>query len=82
MERLNYRSMDAQPIFYPLSTILAYEDSEQTRAAQLRNKTVYNINPYGNNLRLMLSFIQRENWIVCDSLKGELQNHGKEITAR
>jgi perosamine synthetase len=42
--------IDVRPLFYPLSQLPAYRDSVSGRDAARRNKTAYEISPYGLNL--------------------------------
>lgn len=42
--------VDVRPLFYPLSQIPAYRDTDSGREAARRNTTAYRISPYGINL--------------------------------
>ncbi len=77
MERLSQRGIDTRPFFHPLSSIPAYEDSEQAHIARQRNKVVYEISPYAVNLPSALSLTQKEIMAVCKALKDILLNDGK-----
>jgi perosamine synthetase len=69
MERLGQYGMDTRPFFHPLSSIPAYEDSEQAYLARERNTVVYRISPYAINLPSALSLGKDEILYVCDTLK-------------
>jgi perosamine synthetase len=77
MERLNQRGIDSRPFFHPLSSIPAYEDSEQALLARQRNKVVYDISPYAINLPSALNLTHEDIKQVCDRLK-EILSNGKE----
>ena len=74
MGRLRQRGMDAQPFFHPLSSIPAYEDSEQAHIARQRNKVVYGISPYAINLPSALRLSKEEIKAVCAALMNVLQD--------
>jgi hypothetical protein len=69
MERLSLHGIDTRPFFHPLSSIPAYEDSEQAHIARQRNKVVYGISPYSINLPSALSLGKEEIKTVCKALK-------------
>jgi perosamine synthetase len=77
MERLSEHGVDTRPFFHPLSSIPAYEDSEQAHIARQRNKVTYGISPYAVNLPSALSLTQKEILIVCTTLKELLLNNEK-----
>ena len=68
MERLSQRGVDTRPFFHPLSSIPAYEDSEQAHLARKRNNVVYSISPYAINLPSALSLSKEEIHAVCVKL--------------
>jgi len=47
---MRVEGVDARPFFYPLSQIPAYRDTKAARQAATRNKTAYELSPYGINL--------------------------------
>jgi len=69
MERLGQRGMDSRPFFHPLSSLPAYEDSEQAHIARQRNKVAYRISPYAINLPSALSLGRDEIDTVCDAFR-------------
>jgi perosamine synthetase len=69
MERLSQHGMDTRPFFHPLSSIPAYEDSEQAYFARQRNKVAYSISPFAINLPSALSLRKNEVDAVCTALK-------------
>jgi perosamine synthetase len=69
MERLSQFGMDTRPFFHPLSSIPAYEDSEQAHLAQQRNKVAYEISPAAINLPSALSLGRDEILSVCTAVK-------------
>lgn len=73
MERLHQRGIDTRPFFHPLSSIPAYEDSEQAHIARRQNTTAYNISPYAINLPSALSLGEDEIETVCVALIQALQ---------
>lgn len=68
MESLSQRGIDTRPFFHPLSSIPAYEDSEQAHIARQRNKVVYGISPYAINLPSALRLSKEEIKAVCTAL--------------
>lgn len=68
MERLSERGIDTRPFFHPLSSIPAYEDSEQAHIARQRNKVAYAISPYAVNLPSALSLGREKINAVCAAL--------------
>jgi perosamine synthetase len=69
MERLSQYGMDSRPFFHPLSSIPAYEDSEQAHLARERNQVVYRISPYAINLPSALSLDRNDIQSVCTAIK-------------
>lgn len=69
MEQLSMRGIDSRPFFHPLSSIPAYEDSEQAHIARQRNKVVYGISPYAINLPSALSLSKEEIKAVCAAIR-------------
>ena len=50
MEVMGEKNIDCRPFFHPLSSIPAFECTEQARQARARNQVSYEISPYGVNL--------------------------------
>jgi perosamine synthetase len=69
MERLSEHGIDTRPFFHPLSSIPAYEDSEQAYIARQRNKVAYSVSPYAINLPSALSLEKQQIETVCNILK-------------
>jgi perosamine synthetase len=74
MERLSQDGIDTRPFFHPLSSIPAYEDSEQARIARTRNQIAYRISPFAINLPSALSLGREQIQFVCDSFKNIIVN--------
>jgi len=74
MERLSQRGIDTRPFFHPLSSIPAYEHSEQAHLARKRNKIVYGISPYAINLPSALSLTKKEISAICATLINVIQD--------
>jgi perosamine synthetase len=73
MELFSQRGIDTRPFFHPLSSIPAYEDSEQAYLARQRNKVVYGISPYAINLPSALNLKKEDIKAVCVTLIELLQ---------
>jgi perosamine synthetase len=69
IERLSQHGIDSRPFFHPLSSIPAYEDSEQAHWARSRNKVAYSISPYAVNLPSALSLTQEDIQEVCHIIR-------------
>ncbi len=66
---LRQHSIDARPLFYPLSTIPAYRDSATAEKARASNKVAYAVSPYGINLPSGMDLKRGTVRYVCDTLK-------------
>ena len=66
------KGIDCRPFFYPLSSIPAYQDLEQAKQAQKRNKIAYEISPYGINLPCGMKMTEEKVGYVCEVLKSIL----------
>jgi perosamine synthetase len=66
---MSEKSIDCRPFFYPLSSLPAYQNLEQAKQAQKRNKNAYKISPYGVNLPSGLNMTKEKVGYVCDVLK-------------
>jgi|SRR5271157_1643662 len=69
MELLSEENIDSRPFFHPLSSLPAYTQSEQARAARARNGVAYSISPYGLNLPSGLNMTEEKVVCVCAALK-------------
>ena len=74
MEHLGKHGIDTRPFFHPLSSIPAYEDSEQAQIARQRNKIAYRVSPYAINLPSALSLGCEEIQFVCNRLREILKS--------
>ncbi|MCL0034116.1 DegT/DnrJ/EryC1/StrS family aminotransferase [Thermodesulfovibrionales bacterium] len=63
------KGIDCRPFFHPLSSIPAYQDLEQAKQAQQRNKNAYKISPYGLNLPSSMNMTKEKVDYVCQVLK-------------
>jgi len=72
MSLMSEKGIDYRPFFYPLSSIPAYEKSEQAKQAQQRNKIAYKISPYGLNLPSGMNMTEKKVAYVCKVLKSIL----------
>jgi len=70
-------NVDCRPFFHPLSSLPAYEHTEQSNQARRRNFVSYQISPYGINLPSGLNLTEKQVQLVCDALKVILQKHAK-----
>jgi perosamine synthetase len=77
MERFSQYGIDTRPFFHPLSSIPAYEDSEEAHIARQRNKVAYRISPYAINLPSALKLTQEDIKNVCSVLKEMLSSEQK-----
>jgi perosamine synthetase len=66
---LNARNIDSRPFFHPLSSIPAYSQLPQAKAARDRNRVSYQICPYGLNLPSGLNMDQEKIRFVCDAFR-------------
>ena len=65
MERMSSEGIDCRPFFHPLSSLLAYADSEQGAAARERNTVSYRISPWAINLPSALNLTRPQVSRVC-----------------
>ncbi len=72
MDWLAEEKIDSRPFFHPLSSIPAYRDLPQAKAARERNKVAYRISTTGVNLPSALNLTEAQVKRVCDTLKGIL----------
>jgi perosamine synthetase len=69
MESMSQSGIDCRPFFHPLSSIPAYEKTAQAAEARARNKTAYELSPYGINLPSALNLTPEQVAYVCDQFK-------------
>lgn len=74
MRLLAEKNIDSRPFFRPLSSIPAYEGSEQADVARRRNHVSYRIAPFGVNLPSGLNLDQEKVQYVCDALHALLDD--------
>jgi len=73
IELMSEKGIDCRPIFYPLSSLPAYEDLEQAQYARQQNRISYKISPYGINLPSGLNLTEEKVQHVCDELRRIVQ---------
>jgi len=76
MDLMRIKNIDCRPIFNPLSSLPAYNGSEQAQRARQRNQASYQISPYGINLPSAMNITQEKVGYVCDALKDILTHSG------
>lgn len=72
MALMSEKGIDCRPFFHPLSSIPAYQNSEDAKKARQRNKITYKISPYGLNLPSGLNMTEEKVDYVCQALKSIL----------
>lgn len=75
------RNVDCRPFFHPLSSIPAYAEREEARAARSRNRTSYRICPHGVNLPSGLNLTREQVAYVCDAFREILQEREQTANA-
>lgn len=75
MALLRDRNIDCRPFFYPLSSLPAYREGVQAKAAQERNRTSYRLSPWALNLPSGLNLTEQKVRYVADVLKETLLGH-------
>jgi len=73
MAHLSQKGISSRPIFYPLSSLPAYERFPQAKHAKENNMNAYRISPYGLNLPCSLGITKDQVRYVCDTLRSILQ---------
>ena len=68
------QSIDVRPFFHPLSSLPAFRDTLQAKAAKSRNKTAYKLSPRGANLPSPMSLTEVQADRVCSVLQRILGN--------
>ncbi len=74
---MSEKEIDCRPFFYPLSSLPAYQNSEQANLAKKRNEIAYKISPYGFNLPSGMNMTKEKVKYVCKVLKLLLCGSGK-----
>jgi perosamine synthetase len=67
-EALSTAGIDSRPLFRPLSSLPAYVNTDEARAAKKRNRVAYASSPYGLNLPSALSLTEADVDRVCHEL--------------
>jgi perosamine synthetase len=73
IRRLGERDIDCRPMFYPLSSLPAYEGTSPSREARERNAVAYRVSPYGVNLPSGLNMTEELVRRVCEGLHEALR---------
>ncbi len=74
IDLMSEKGIDCRPFFYPLSSMPAYQNVEQAKQAQQRNKNAYKISPYGVNLPSGMNMTEEKVKYVCGVLKSICEN--------
>jgi perosamine synthetase len=69
---MDERRIDCRPFFSPLSSLPAYRDTGEARAARERNRGAYRISPYGLSLPSGLNMTAETVAYVCKALAATL----------
>ena len=72
MARMDEKSIDTRPIFSPLSSIPAFNKSDQAKAARTRNQNAYAIGFRGINLPCGMDISENQVDYICNSLEESL----------
>jgi perosamine synthetase len=73
MEALSRRGIETRPFFYPLSSLPAYIDRPEAKAAAVRNRHAYDISRRALNLPSALNLTRAQVEFVCVELRGLLE---------
>ena len=73
MAALSRRGIDTRPFFYPLSSLPAYVDSPEAKAAAVRNRHAYDISRRAINLPSALNLTHAQVEYVCAELLSLLE---------
>ena len=73
MDTLSRRGIDTRPFFYPLSSLPAYVDRPEAKAAAIRNENAYDISRRAINLPSALNLTRSQVEYVCRELRGLLE---------
>ena len=77
IRQMSEANIDCRPFFHPLSSLPAYEHTEQSQQARRRNWVGYQISPYGINLPSGLNLTKEKVQYICDTLKMIVQEHDR-----
>lgn len=69
MTLMSEKGIDCRPFFHLLSSLPAYQNLEQAKRAQKRNKNACKISPNGLNLPSGMNMTKEKVDYVCDALK-------------
>jgi perosamine synthetase len=72
IERIRAYGIDCRPFFHPLSSLPAYRETEEARAARDRNHVARRLSPFGLNLPSGLSMTEAKVAYVRDALTATL----------
>ncbi|MFP6764969.1 MAG: DegT/DnrJ/EryC1/StrS family aminotransferase [Planctomycetaceae bacterium] len=78
---LALRGVETRPFFHPLSSIPAYEQTEEAAKARKRNVTSYRVSRCGVNLPCGLSLTREQADFVSDQVRAVLSAHGVDTAA-
>jgi len=78
---LALRGVETRPFFHPLSSIPAYEQTEEAAKARKRNVTSYRVSRCGVNLPCGLSLTREQADFVSDQVRAVLSAHGVDAAA-
>jgi perosamine synthetase len=80
-KRLAEHGIATRPFFHPLSSIPAYRETPQAKAAALRNKVSYALSPYGLNLPSALSLTRDDVAYVGQTVRAILAGKQDQLSA-
>ena len=69
------KRIDCRPFFYPLSSLPAFRDRDQSTGAERRNPTSYQISRTGVNLPSGMNMTKDNVSFVCDALEALIESH-------
>jgi perosamine synthetase len=79
---LKSSGIDSRPFFSPLSSIPAFRDTAQAKAARARNATAYAFTPFGINLPSALDLSRQDVQRVCATLRETVRVLGERAPAK
>jgi perosamine synthetase len=79
---LKNAGIDSRPFFSPLSSIPAFRDTAQAKAAQARNATAYAFTPFAINLPSALNLDRDDVRRVCATLRETVRVLGERAPAK
>jgi perosamine synthetase len=80
VQRMAEASIDCRPFFYPLSSLPAFKELDESLKARQRNRISYQISPYGINLPSALNLTEGQVEYVCDKLKSTMLEETKRTS--